>query len=52
MDAQHKAPAKLADQRQREAVALTDLKAELAALVANGRKIETEALRSGTSPNL
>jgi len=38
-----KARAELAGQRQREATALADLKAERAALGAKGRQIESEA---------
>ncbi len=43
MEGQRKARAALADQRQREGIALADLKAERAALSAKGRQIETEA---------
>jgi hypothetical protein len=43
IDGQRKARAALADQRQREGVALADLKTERAALGAKGRQIETEA---------
>ncbi len=43
MEAQRKARASLADQRQREGVALADLKSKRAALGAKGRQIETEA---------
>jgi hypothetical protein len=43
MEGQRKARTELAGQRQREGVVLADLKAERAALVATGRRIETEA---------
>jgi hypothetical protein len=43
MEGQKKARAALADQRQREASTLADLKAERAAVGAKGRQIETEA---------
>jgi len=43
MEGQRKARGALADQRQREASTLADLKAERAALGAKGRQIETEA---------
>jgi len=43
IEGQRKARAALADQRQRDGVALADLKAERAALSAKGRQIETEA---------
>jgi hypothetical protein len=43
MDGQKRARAALADERNREAGTLAALKAERAAVVANGRKIETEA---------
>jgi hypothetical protein len=43
MEGQRKARAALADQRQREGVALADFKAERAALGAKGKQIGTEA---------
>jgi hypothetical protein len=43
MESQRKARAALSEQRQREGVALADLKAERTALSAKGRQIETEA---------
>ena len=43
IEGQRKARATLADQRQREGVALADLKAGRASLSAKGRQIETEA---------
>jgi len=43
IDAQRKARATLATERQREASTLADLKAERAALTAKGKQIETEA---------
>src|SRR5215469_8317034 len=43
IEAQRKARAALANQRQREGVTLADLKAERAALLAKGRQIETDA---------
>jgi hypothetical protein len=43
IDGQRKARAELAGQRQREGVALADLKAERAAIGAKGRQMETES---------